>query len=118
MLEPRVGSPMHALWPLWERRIKRSIAAKSEAQLASLEMPPTLRTLGLARIGRIADTDPTTIAREPVKQLRDTALAEGGNGATAADPSRNGNGSTKRGSVAKLCAAFPARASIDRHGFL
>jgi hypothetical protein len=77
MLEPRVGSPMHALWPLWERRIKRSIAAKSEAQLASLEMPPTLRTLGLARIGRIADTDPTTIAREPVKQLRDTALAEG-----------------------------------------
>src|ERR1700733_745308 len=77
MLEPRVGSPMHALWPFRERRIKRSISAEAEPQLASLEMPSTFRTLGLARIGRIADTGPTTIAREPVKQLRDTALAEG-----------------------------------------
>ena len=66
---------MHALWPLRERRIKRSIAAKPDAQLASLEMPSTLRTLCLARIGGITDTGPTTIAGKAVKQLRDTPLA-------------------------------------------
>jgi hypothetical protein len=66
---------MHAFWPLWERAIKGSISAKAEPQLASLEMPATFRTLCLARIGRIPNTGSTTIAGEPVKQLRDTPFA-------------------------------------------
>ena len=73
--QPRVSSPMHALWPLRERAIKRSIPAKAEPQLASLEMPTTFRALGLARVGRITGAGSTTIASEPIKQLRHAPFA-------------------------------------------
>ena len=66
---------MHALWPLWERSIKRRIAAKPDAQLASLEMPSTLRTLCLARVRGITDTCSTIITGKAFKQLRYPPLA-------------------------------------------
>jgi hypothetical protein len=66
---------MHSLRPLRERAIKRSIPAKAEPELASLEMPSTFSTLGLARIGRVADTSSTKIAGEAIEQPRHTPLA-------------------------------------------
>ena len=66
---------MHARWPLRERRIKRSIAAKAEAELVSLEMTATFRTLGLTRVRGITETGSTIVTGKAFKQLRDTPLA-------------------------------------------
>jgi hypothetical protein len=55
-----VGAAIHATRPGGERLGQRRYTAKPPAQLASLEMPPPLGALGLARIDRASNTLPAS----------------------------------------------------------